>query len=61
MQINPDPNKQATGVIFSRKSDSKNFSYTPIKSNVTNITECPRQKHLRIVLVLKLNFNTRVD
>ena len=29
MQLNPDPNKQANEVIFSRKSNSSNLTYPP--------------------------------
>ena len=49
-QFNPDPNKQAKEVIFSRKSDSANIFYPPIKFNNDSITSCPSQKHLGIVL-----------
>ena len=31
LQFNPDPNKQANEVIFSRKPSSNNLSYPPIK------------------------------
>ena len=40
MQFNPDPNKQANVVIFSRKSNSNSFSYPPVKLNENNITKC---------------------
>ena len=59
MQFNSDPNKQADEVIFSRKSNSDSFS--PVKFNENNITECSYQKHLGIVLDSKLNFNTHAD
>ena len=59
MQFNSDPNKQADEVIFSRKSNSDSFS--PVKFNENNITECSYQKHLGIVLDSKLNFNTHID
>ena len=59
MQFNPDPNKQANEVIFSRKSNS--FPYPPVKFNENNITKCSYQKHLGIVLDSKLNFNTHID
>ena len=36
MQFNPDPNKQANEVIFSRKQYSNNLSYPPIKFNNNN-------------------------
>ena len=60
MQFNPDPNKQAGEVIFSRKSNSSNLTYSPVKLNNINITRCSHQKHLGIVLDSKLNFNTHV-
>ena len=40
MQFNPDPNKQANEVIFSRKSDFSNLTYPPVKRNNINITRC---------------------
>ena len=61
MQFNPDPNKQANEVIFSRKSDSANVFHPPIKFNNNNIAKCPSQNHLEIVLDSKLNFNSHVD
>ena len=61
MQFNPDPNKQANEVIFSRKSNSNSFPYPPVKFNENNITKCSHQKHLGIVLDSKLNFNTHID
>ena len=59
-QINPDPNKQVNEVIFSRKSNSSNLTYSPVKLNNISITRCSHQKHLGIVLNSKLNFNTHV-
>ena len=61
MQINPDPNKQANEVIFSRKCDSANVFHPLIKLNNNSIPKCPSQKHLGIVLDSKLNFNSHVD
>ena len=61
MQFNPDPNKQANEVIFSRKSNSNSFPYPPVKFSENNITKCSYQKHLGIVLDLKLNCNTHID
>ena len=61
MQFNPDPNKQANKVIFSRKTSSNNLKHPPIKFNNNNISKCPHQKHLVIVLDSKLNFNAHVD
>ena len=61
MQFNPDPNKQANEVIFSRKTSSNNLPHQPIKFNKIDISECPHQKHLGIVLDSKLNFNAHID
>ena len=60
MQFNPDPNKQANEVIFLWKSNSSNLTYPPVKLNNINIASCSHQKHLGIILDLKLNFNTHV-
>ena len=54
MQFNPDINKQANEVIFSRKSDSANVFHPPID-------KCPSQKHLEVVLDSKSNFHSHVD
>ena len=61
MQFNPDPNKQANEVVFSRKTSSNNLSHSPINLNNNNFSKCPHQKHLGIVLDSKLNFNAHVD
>ena len=61
MQFNPDPNKQANEVIFSRKSISHNLSHLPIKFNERIITKCNHQKYLGIILDSNLNFNTHID
>ena len=61
MQSNPDPNKEANEVVFSRKSDSENVFHPSIKFNNNSIAKCPNQKHLGIVLDSKLNFNSHVD
>ena len=55
MQFNPDPNKQANAVIFSRKSDSANDFHPSIKFNNNSIAKCPSQKYLGIVLDSKFN------
>ena len=51
MQFNPDPNKQANQVIFSRKS--KVYSYPPLTFN-NNVKKYPHQKHLGIILDSKI-------
>ena len=61
MQFNRDPNRQANEVIFSRKTSSNNLSHPPTKFNNNDISKCPHQKHLGIVLDSKLSFNAHVD
>ena len=61
MQFNPDPNKQANEVIFSCKLVSNNLLHLPVKfNNNNNISRCPHQKHLGVVLDSNLNFNTHI-
>ena len=59
MQFNPDPNKQANEAILSRKTSSNNLSHPPIKFNHNDISKCPHQKHLGIVLNSKLQCSYR--
>ena len=59
MHFNPDPNKQANEVIFSRKS--KVHSHPPLTFNNNDVKKCPHQKHLGIILDSKLDFNIHVD
>ena len=59
MHFNPDPNKQANEVIFSRKS--KVHSHPPLTFNNNDVKQCPHQKHLGIILDSKLDFNIHVD
>ena len=47
--------------ILTKQANSNSFSYPPVKFNVNNITKCSHQKHLGIVLDLKLNLNTHID
>ena len=61
MQFNSDPNKQANELIFSRKTSSNNLSHPPTTFNNNDISKCPHQKHLQIVLDSKLNFSAHVD
>ena len=61
IQFNPDPNKQANEVVFSRKSISHNLSHPPNKLNENIITKCNHQKYLGIILESNLNFNTHID
>ena len=59
MQFNPDSSKQANEVIFSRKS--KVHSYSTLTFNNNDVKKCPHQKHLRVILNSKLDFNIHVD
>ena len=58
MQFNPDTNKQANEVIFSRKT--KNSSHPPVFNN-NDIKKYPHHKYLGIVLDSKLDFKFHVD
>ena len=55
MSFNPDPNKQAIEVSFSNKRDKEN--YQPLQFNSTDVKIADSQKHLRLTLDSKLNFN----
>ena len=48
MQFNSDPTKQASKVIFSRKTNSNSLSHLPIKFNSNDISKFPYQKHIGI-------------
>ena len=48
MSFNPDPNKQAQDVIFSRKL--KSVSHSPLVFNNANVSSCKSQKHFSILL-----------
>ena len=54
MQFNPDPNKHANEVIFSRKSN--NCSHPPVTFKKNDINKYPHHKNLGIVLDSKLDF-----
>ena len=59
MQFNPDPNKQANKVVFSRKT--KNSSHPPVAFNNNVIKKYPHHKHLGIVLDSNLDVKFDVD
>ena len=48
MEFNPDPNKQATELLFTQKILSPNHS--PLFFNGTEVTKVNEQKHLRLFL-----------
>ena len=54
MSFNPDPSKQAQEVVFSRKL--KNVSHPPFVFNNVKVLSCKSQKHLGILLDVKLTF-----
>ena len=56
MLFNPDPNKQAVEILFSKKQHEKD-NYPPLNSNGDNIQTAISQKHLGLVLDSKLDFN----
>ena len=59
MNFNPDPNKQAQEVVFSRKLQQKN--HNPVYSNHNPVQQVLSQKHLRIYLDTKLNFQEHLN
>ena len=54
MSFNPDPSKQAQKVIFSRKLQK--FFYPPLHFNNMAVTQSTTQKHLGMILDVKLDF-----
>ena len=54
MIFNPDPNKQAQEVIFSRKT--KKISHTPLNFRNNTVQQVQFQKHLGVYLDGKLDF-----
>ena len=54
MSFNPDPNRQAQEVIFSRKLKKK--PHPPLVFNNASVSQCKSQKHLGIILESKLTF-----
>ena len=55
MLFNPDPNKQAVEILFSKKHEKDN--YQPMNFNGDNVQTAISQKHLGLVLDSKLDFN----
>ena len=54
MSFNPDPSKQAQEVIFSRKLQK--FFNPPLHFNNIEVTQLTTQKHLGMILDVKLDF-----
>ena len=59
MQFNPDLNKQANQVYFSRKSNT--YDYIPIKLNDSPVQLCESQKHSDVILDKHLNFYEYIE
>ena len=59
MKFNPDPNKQAQELIFSKKAENNNF--LPLTFNKTEVKTCQSQKHLGLILDERLNFTEHIN
>ena len=59
MLFNPYPNKQALEVHFSQKRDKEN--YPSLTFNGDKVQSIPCQKHLGLILDLKLDFNEHIN
>ena len=59
MQFNPDTNKQAQEVYFSKKS--KNESSLPVTFNNAKVVTCFTHKHLGLLLDKRLSFNEHIQ
>ena len=59
MQFNPDPNKQAQEVYFSKKSNNENS--LPVTFNNAKVVTCSIHKHLGLLLDKRLSFNEHIQ
>ena len=59
MSFNPDPNKQATEVLFSRKLNPVN--HPPLYFNGALVSSSSNQKHLGLILDKKLSFRDHLN
>ena len=59
MSFNPDPNKQAQDVIFSRKS--KRSTHSPLVFSNNNVSQTYSQKHLGVILHFILTFTEHLN
>ena len=59
MQFNPDPNKQAQEVYFSKKSNNENS--LPVTFNNAKVVTCSTHKHLGLLLDKRLSFNEHIQ
>ena len=58
MSFNPDPSKQATELLFSRKRIQEN--HPDLRFNNTVVSRVTNQKHLGVLLDSKLNFSEHI-
>ena len=58
MRFNPDPKKQAQGVIFSRKINK--IDYPPLYFNQNLAKSSSTHMHLEMVLDIKLDFSSHL-
>ena len=59
MLFNPDPNKQAVEIFFSKKYEKDN--YPPLNFSGNNVQTSISLKHLGLVLDSKLHFNKNIS
>ena len=59
-QSNPDPDKQVSETLFSKKKKREKRNYPPLTLNGDNVKTTISQKHLGLVLDSKLNFNEHI-
>ena len=60
MLFNPDHNKQAVEILFSKKRHEKD-NYPPLNFNDNKVETAISQKHLGLVLDSKLDFNEHIS
>ena len=59
MSFNPDPNKQATEVLYSHKVNSDD--HPKLTFNGNQVQRCSSHKHVGLILDNKLDFNKYLD
>ena len=59
MSFNPDPNKQATEVLFSRKVNSDD--HPKLTFNGNQVKRCSSHKHLGLIIDNKFDFDKHLD
>ena len=59
MKFNPDPNKQAQEVHFSKRTNKNSYFF--IAFNNSQVENISSQKHVGLILDERLNFNERLE